>query len=55
MKVMSGEAKPGPAIGQALGPLGLNMAECSFFKLRDRVRRSTKGIQELYNLILMDI
>jgi large subunit ribosomal protein L11 len=25
--VLSGEAKPGPAIGQALGPLGLNMAE----------------------------
>ena len=25
---MSGEAKPGPAIGQALGPLGLNMADC---------------------------
>lgn len=24
----SGEAKPGPAIGQALGPLGVNMAEC---------------------------
>ena len=28
--VSSGEAKPGPSIGQALGPLGLNMAECTF-------------------------
>jgi len=27
--VAAGEAKPGPAIGQALGPLGLNMAECA--------------------------
>lgn len=25
--VGAGAAKPGPAIGQALGPLGLNMAE----------------------------
>ena len=25
--VGAGSAKPGPAIGQALGPLGLNMAE----------------------------
>ena len=27
LKVGAGSAKPGPAIGQALGPLGLNMAE----------------------------
>lgn len=27
MKVAAGVAKPGPAIGQALGPLGINMME----------------------------
>lgn len=27
LRVNAGSAKPGPAIGQALGPLGLNMAE----------------------------
>ncbi len=27
LKVNAGAAKPGPALGQALGPLGLNMAE----------------------------
>ncbi|CAN0548298.1 unnamed protein product, partial [Ectocarpus sp. 8 AP-2014] len=27
MRVPSGTAKPGPAIGQALGPLGINMME----------------------------
>lgn len=27
LRVGAGAAKPGPAIGQALGPLGLNMAE----------------------------
>jgi large subunit ribosomal protein L11 len=27
LRVPSGAAKPGPAIGQALGPLGINMAE----------------------------
>jgi large subunit ribosomal protein L11 len=27
MRVPAGAAKPGPAIGQALGPLGINMAE----------------------------
>lgn len=27
LRVPSGTAKPGPAIGQALGPLGINMAE----------------------------
>jgi large subunit ribosomal protein L11 len=27
LRVLSGNAKPGPAIGQALGPLGINMAE----------------------------
>jgi len=27
LKIGAGSAKPGPAIGQALGPLGLNMAD----------------------------
>lgn len=27
LKLGAGAAKPGPAIGQALGPLGINMAE----------------------------
>ncbi|KAL7481210.1 hypothetical protein ACHAW6_006883 [Cyclotella cf. meneghiniana] len=27
LRVPSGSARPGPAIGQALGPLGINMAE----------------------------
>ena len=27
LRIGAGSAKPGPAIGQALGPLGLNMAE----------------------------
>lgn len=27
MRVPAGSAKPGPAIGQALGPLGINMME----------------------------
>lgn len=27
MRVLAGSAKPGPAIGQALGPLGINMME----------------------------
>ena len=27
LRVGAGSAKPGPAIGQALGPLGLNMAD----------------------------
>lgn len=27
LRVPAGNAKPGPAIGQALGPLGINMAE----------------------------
>ena len=27
LRVPAGSAKPGPAIGQALGPLGINMAE----------------------------
>jgi len=34
-KVLSCEAKPGPAIGQSLGPLGLNMAEfCKQFNAK---------------------
>jgi len=32
LRVPAGTAKPGPAIGQALGPLGLNMMEfCKAF------------------------
>jgi large subunit ribosomal protein L11 len=39
LRVNAGSAKPGPAIGQALGPLGLNMAEfCKQFNDR------TKGL-----------
>eukprot|EP00968_Pinguiococcus_pyrenoidosus_P006276 scaffold429_cov269-Pinguiococcus_pyrenoidosus.AAC.10 len=33
--VPAGAAKPGPAIGQSLGPLGLNMAEfCKTFNAK---------------------
>lgn len=35
LRVPSGNARPGPAIGQALGPLGINMAEfCKQFNDR---------------------
>lgn len=35
LRVPAGAAKPGPAIGQALGPLGINMAEfCKQFNER---------------------
>ncbi|KAL7566449.1 hypothetical protein ACA910_000928 [Epithemia clementina (nom. ined.)] len=35
LKVSAGAAKPGPALGQALGPLGVNMAEfCKQFNER---------------------
>uniref|UniRef100_A0A7S0BXR5 Large ribosomal subunit protein uL11m n=1 Tax=Proboscia inermis TaxID=420281 RepID=A0A7S0BXR5_9STRA len=35
LRVPSGSARPGPAIGQALGPLGINMAEfCKQFNER---------------------
>ena len=35
--VAAGAAKPGPAIGQALGPLGVNMAEfCKQFNDRTK-------------------
>eukprot|EP00549_Striatella_unipunctata_P021590 CAMPEP_0118684930 /NCGR_PEP_ID=MMETSP0800-20121206/6931_1 /TAXON_ID=210618 ORGANISM="Striatella unipunctata, Strain CCMP2910" /NCGR_SAMPLE_ID=MMETSP0800 /ASSEMBLY_ACC=CAM_ASM_000638 /LENGTH=150 /DNA_ID=CAMNT_0006581719 /DNA_START=58 /DNA_END=510 /DNA_ORIENTATION=+ len=35
LRVAAGAAKPGPAIGQALGPLGVNMAEfCKQFNER---------------------
>ncbi|KAL7543631.1 hypothetical protein ACHAWF_007430 [Thalassiosira exigua] len=35
LRVPSGTARPGPAIGQALGPLGINMAEfCKQFNER---------------------
>ena len=37
LRVGAGAAKPGPAIGQALGPLGLNMAEfCKQFNDRTK-------------------
>lgn len=35
LRVSSGSARPGPAIGQALGPLGINMADfCKQFNER---------------------
>jgi large subunit ribosomal protein L11 len=35
LRVPAGSAKPGPAIGQALGPLGINMAEfCKQFNAK---------------------
>jgi len=35
LRVPAGTARPGPAIGQALGPLGINMAEfCKVFNER---------------------
>ena len=35
LRVPSGNARPGPSIGQALGPLGINMAEfCKQFNER---------------------
>lgn len=41
LRVGAGAAKPGPAIGQALGPLGLNMAEfCKQFN--DRTKNMDK-------------
>ena len=43
LRVASGNAKPGPAIGQALGPLGLNMADfCKQFN--DRTKDYVKNI-----------
>jgi large subunit ribosomal protein L11 len=37
LRVPAGSAKPGPAIGQALGPLGLNMADfCKQFNERTK-------------------
>jgi large subunit ribosomal protein L11 len=37
------QAKPGPALGQALGPLGLNMAEfCKQFN--DRTKNYEKDV-----------
>ena len=43
LKVGAGGAKPGPAIGQALGPLGLNMAEfCKQFN--DKTKEYEKDI-----------
>lgn len=41
LRIGAGAAKPGPAIGQALGPLGLNMAEfCKQFN--DRTKNMDK-------------
>ena len=38
LRVGAGSAKPGPAIGQALGPLGLNMAEfCKQFNEKTKI------------------
>lgn len=38
LRVGAGTAKPGPAIGQALGPLGLNMAEfCKQFNEKTKI------------------
>jgi Ribosomal protein L11, N-terminal domain len=35
MRVAAGQAKPGPAIGQALGPLGVNMMDfCKSFNAK---------------------
>lgn len=43
LRVGAGAAKPGPAIGQALGPLGLNMAEfCKQFN--DRTKNYEKDV-----------
>jgi len=43
LRVGAGAAKPGPAIGQALGPLGLNMAEfCKQFN--EKTKTSDKDI-----------
>jgi large subunit ribosomal protein L11 len=39
LRVPAGTAKPGPAIGQALGPLGINMADfCRQFNERSESR-----------------
>ena len=41
--INSGQAKPSPAIGQALGPLGLNMAAfCKEFN--DRTSNMIEGV-----------
>lgn len=43
LNVPAGSAKPGPALGQALGPLGLNMAEfCKQFN--DRTKNYEKDV-----------
>lgn len=43
LRLPAGAAKPGPAIGQALGPLGLNMAEfCKQFN--DRTKNFEKDV-----------
>ena len=34
LRVLAGVAKPGPSIGQALGPLGINMMEfCKVYRI----------------------
>lgn len=49
LRVPSGNARPGPAIGQALGPLGINMAEfCKQFNERSEkmyVRDTPLGVR----------
>lgn len=43
LRVLSGKATPSPAIGQALGPLGVNMAEfCK--KFNDETAKLTPGM-----------
>lgn len=43
LTVPSANAKPGPTLGQALGPLGLNMAEfCKQFN--DRTKNYEKDV-----------
>jgi large subunit ribosomal protein L11 len=43
LRIDAGAAKPGPAIGQALGPLGLNMAEfCKQFN--DATKHYEQGV-----------
>jgi large subunit ribosomal protein L11 len=43
LRVSAASAKPGPAIGQALGPLGINMAEfCKQFN--DKTKTLEAGV-----------
>jgi large subunit ribosomal protein L11 len=45
LRVPAGAAKPGPAIGQALGPLGINMAEfCKQFNEKSEAMGYAKDV-----------